>query len=349
MDESKHESYREIHGSYAEIGKTVDVILKAEDKIRCFFDGTEELVFVACGSSYWMSLSASKMVECRTGKRSSAIRAGDVVMHQNDYIYTYETPVFIVPSRSGKTKEVLEAIKILKNRYPFAKVFSVTEYEPNDVLEVSDLNISIPFANEVSVCQTRSFNCLWTAFIMIVSIIADDNGLLNSLRKYLAAAPALYAVGEKTVKKIIADQDARLVVSLGSGVQYGIVIEGAYIIIEMAEMASNYYQLMEFRHGPVVTAKKDVLVCICSGGPGTLEYEKKMAEETRARGARVVVVGNNLGKGWYDYGISIGEDYPPEVMSLYYIFVMQSLAYYLALDKGGDPDNPGQLVRYITF
>jgi fructoselysine-6-P-deglycase FrlB-like protein len=349
MDKQDHESYREISTSYNEMRQTVKTLWAAKDTILDFFKDPEELVFVACGSSYWLSLSAAKTLAHHTGKQVSAVKAGDVVMHPEEYRSAYKVPTLIVPSRSGKTKELLEAVGILKKAYSSAKVFSITEYEPNELAGISDLNISLPFVNEISVCQTRSFNSLWTAFIVISSILANDRGLLDDLEQYLAQAPVLYASGEKTVKRMVAEGPSHLVVTLGSGPQYGVVIEGAYIVIEMAEMNAAYYHLMEYRHGPLVTAKKGVLVCVCSAGASSVPFEEKMAREIRARGAKVAVVGEGLGTGWYDYAFTLGAEYRPEIACLYFISVMQLLAYRLSLVNGRDPDNPGELVRYIAY
>jgi len=199
------------------------------------------------------------------------------------------------------------------------------------------------------VCQTRSFNCLWTCFIAIASILADDRKLLSDLRDYLSRAPELYAKGEQVARRILGDMGGvSLALTLGSGRQYGVVIESAYIITEMAELASNYYQLMEYRHGPVVTAGEHVLIGVCNASDRTLPYEEKMSREARERGGRVVAV-TRRPVAWADYNLSLDRDYEPEVVSLYFVFLHQSLAHFLSLERGVNPDEPGNLVRYITI
>jgi len=231
--------------------------------------------------------------------------------------------------------------------YPAAKLFSVTEYEENKIKDLASVNISIPWANEVSVCQTRSFNCLFTAFLTITSILSGSD--IREMREYFAVAPELYRQGEHKVKEML-DGMGRVesLVTLGAGRQYGIVIEGAYISVEMAQLVAGYYQTLEYRHGPIVTAKEGVLALICSTGTDTLDFELKMAEEIRATKATVAMVcGGDC--DWEGPLFTMDKAYSPEVISLYFIFIAQSIAYYAALQREVDPDNPGELVRFITY
>jgi fructoselysine-6-P-deglycase FrlB-like protein len=125
-----------------------------------------------------------------------------------------------------------------------------------------------------------------------------------------------------------------------------VTIEGAYIAIEMAQFDANYYQLLEYRHGPIVTAKPGTAVFICSGGHS--EHERKIAAEIRAAGAKVyAVVPSEV--DWADYAFSLDGNYEKEIVALHFAFVMQSFAYHFAVSRGNNPDSPGNLVPYIVY
>ena len=344
----RNQSYTEIHTSYIGMEKTMEKVLSHSDEIKNILCKGNELVFVGCGSSYWMSMSAAHTIQARAKLKARAVKAGDIVMCPEDYAALYDEPVFILPSRSGLSQDLLTALEILRSYYPDAKIFSIVAYENSKLADCSDFTIEIPWVNEISVCQTRTFNSLYTAFIAIAVILAENSELLDDLRTYLANAPELYKRGEEKVKHILAEQkQINTVVALGSGRQYGMVIEGAYIIIEMAEMPCNYYQLLEYRHGPIVTETENTLVVICGAGEHALAYEKQMAEEIKK--AKVIWIGAPPQEGWCDYSFAAGRAYTPEVIGLYYSFVMQSLAYHLSVARGCDPDSPGELVRFIIY
>ena len=339
-------SHNEIISQYLSMEKTLDLMLDNTASLREFFTGDNDIVFIGCGSSYWMSLSAHKTMKLKTGRRSYAIKAGDVVLCPEEFTGLYNDPVFVCPSRSGRTQEVLDAIDILKEKYPDAKVFSVVIYNNSLLCEKSDMTLNISWANEESVCQTRSFSNLYVAFIALAAILGNDSTFTDDLRRYIKSASALYRRDDDVIKSIADPDEITSIVTLGSGLQYGIVVEGAYIIVEMAEFSSNYYQLLEYRHGPIATAGKGTAVFICAGT--SQEHECKMAGEIRATGAKVYAVAVNK-VDWADHTFSTDENHSKEAIALYFAFIMQSFAYHFSVARGKNPDSPGNLPRYIMY
>ena len=339
-------SHNEILSQYVSMDKTLDLMLENAASLREFFTGGNDIVFIGCGSSYWMSLSAHKTMKLKTGRRTYAIKAGDVVLCPEEFTELYNNPVFVCPSRSGRTQEVLDAIGILKDKYPDAKIFSVIIYSGSILGEKSDMTLNIPWANEESVCQTRSFSNLYVAFTALGAILGNDNEFTDDLKKYIKSASKLYRRDDEIIKSIANPGEITSVVTLGGGLQYGIVVEGAYIVVEMAEFSSNYYQLLEYRHGPIATAGKGTAVFICAGMSD--EHERKMAGEIRATGAKVYAVAAEK-VDWADHTFSMDEDHSKESIALYFAFIMQSFAYHFSVARGKNPDSPGNLPRYIMY
>ena len=346
MMESKYLSHGEIHSQYVSLGLTVDFMLENSGPIRQFFSLGRDIVFVACGSSYWMSLSAHRSVKRLTGRRSYAIKAADVVLCPEEYTGLYDDPIFICPSRSGLTRELLDAVDILKEAYPGGKVFSFIEYKENDLSKKSDMHLNLHWANEESVCQTRSFSNLYAASVVLAAIVGQDETNIASLKEYLKAAPNLYAEHEPAIRGLADPKKIKSLATLGCGLQYGLVVEGAYIVIEMAEFAANYYHLLEYRHGPVVTTGEGAAIFICAGVSD--EHEMKMAEEIRSTGALVYAVAPE-DREWADRTFALGRDYGREAAALHFVFVMQSFAHHFSVARGRNPDSPGKLVRYINY
>lgn len=339
-------SHPEIHHQYTSMSRTLDYMLEHTDQLREFFTGDGDIVFIGCGSSYWMSLSAHKTMKMKTGRRSYAVKAGDVVLNPEEFTDLYDNPIFLCPSRSGRTKEVLDAVEIMTATYPGAKVFSITVYAENELVKKSDMNLSIPWTNEESVCQTRTFSNLYVACTALAAILGADDTYIETLRNYLKVAPPLFARHEAITRQLADTSVTTSVVALGGGLQYGVVIEGAYIVIEMAEFAANYYQLLEYRHGPIVTADEGTIVFICTGMPK--EHERKMAEEIRATGAKVYAVAEST-VDWADHTFSLDCTYNKEILALHFVFVMQSFAHYFSIARGKNPDSPGNLISFIIY
>ena len=343
---SKYLSHQEIHAQHTSLSQTLKYMVENIAQLKSFFSNKGDLVMIGCGSSYWMSLSAHKTLKLKTGRRAYALKAGDVVLCPEEYMDLYDDPIFLCPSRSGLTQELLDALDILRNAYPGSRVFSIVEYLDNKLSEKSDLSLNIHWANERSICQTRSFSNLYLAFIVLAAIIGKDEGFIDALKKYLEIAPRLYLEHEGETQKLADPSKISSIVTLGGGLQYGIVVEGAYIVIEMAEHQASYYHLLEYRHGPIVTSGPETAVFICTGM--SKRHEQKIAKEARAAGAKVYAVAPGP-VGWADYTFSLGEDFNKEILALHFVFVMQSFAHYFSIALGKNPDSPGNLVPFIVY
>lgn len=343
-----YDSYVETHKSYIEVKKTQEEVLKHKDIIMKMMDEAEDIVLFGCGSSYWCSLSIAKSFNARTNKFAQAFKATEVSMHLENYKTAFHKPLFLIPSRSGASQELLIVIRKMQEYYPEAKVLLISEYLNNELETICDLNISIPWANEISVCQTRSFDSLYSALLVIISMVEGKTTLNDELSKYLSEAEMRYPQMEEKVKALLAKCDKVEPVALGSGVAYGAVIEGAYIVVEMAQERSNFYQTLEYRHGPIVCTTENTLLFLANTTKENAKLEIDMAQETKDKGGKIALVGFDKEYEMADMNFTL-EDYCEEIKGLYFVSILQMVAYHLAVKKGVNPDKPGDLVKFIQY
>lgn len=343
----KYEAYKEIHESHKEMAQTIEVMRQHEKGIVQFFEGQEELIILGCGSSYWASLSIAKSFRKHTMKNVTVLKAAEVAMDEETHIKGYQHPILIAPSRSGESKELLESIALFRKHYPGIKIFAVTEFVDNTLKNIADLHIAIPFAQEISICQTRSFNCLYTAMISVVSMVSNTS-LLEDFDQYLHQAESYYQQADEQVQKLVETMKHPEIVVLSSGIQYGTAIEGAYIIMEMAQLLTNYFQTLEYRHGPIVTANEHTYGFIVTTQSENLKRECQMGLEMKKQKANVFLIGCKDHQHDLDGTFAI-DAYCEEVRGVYATMILQHLAYYLALKFNRNPDKPGDLVKFITY
>lgn len=345
--EQNYQCYNEIHKQYIQLKATLEYMEGKKDEIRSFFGTEGDVVFLACGSSYWMSLSAKSTMKLKTGRNSYAVKAGDILLNREEYIGRFVDPIFVCPSRSGSTSEVLEALEILKQYYPDSRRISFVEYENSELEKKSDLTLHLSWANEDSVCQTRSFSNLYLAAILIADILSENETLFEAARRYIEAAPKYYDRDIPVLKKIVEENEIHRVICLGSGVQYGVCIEGAYIVIEVAEFAANYFQMLEYRHGPVLLTAPTTAVFLVSSEKSK-QYEPKVLSEIRKYSDLVYAVSTSSETD-VAHLFKLEEGCPDEIVALHFVFCLQSVAYRLAVKNGKNPDAPGDLVPYIRL
>jgi fructoselysine-6-P-deglycase FrlB-like protein len=343
-------SYNEIFLQGESLRKTFDYVSGRKEEIKTFFKETffEEVVFVGCGSSYWMSVSACMTLRGTLGMPCSAVTSGDIVLHPEEYKQAYKNPLIIVPTRSGSTTETLLALQFLKDTY-HCKILSITEYTEAPIYPASDLVLEIPWANETSVCQTRSFSNLYLAAILLGALLGENSYLLEDLSGYIYNFEGHRQRAENLLGAMLKEfPECHALVALGSGRQFGVTCEGAYICIEMAQFHSTYYNTLELRHGPIVMLDKGSLVVLFSGG-NKRDLEEGMAADARKKGAKVAVICEGDTFKHCDYCFSLGRKASPEAVALFGVFVLQGFAYLKAVSLGIDPDNPKELVPWIQL
>jgi glutamine---fructose-6-phosphate transaminase (isomerizing) len=345
-----HHSYSEIFQQHESLGKTMDHVLANKAGIIRFFETTphDEIVFIACGSSYWSSVSSAMTFSEQTGIRCTAVKSGDVVLNPDYYRKLFKKPLVIAPSRSGSTSETLIAIDLFK-QWHASPVLCLVGYENAPMVPVSDFALEMNWINETSVCQTRAFSSLYLAMVLVAGLLGKDERLVQGLREYVTNFPTIAPkIGDQVKQLTDGFPDYKALVVVANGKQYGVAIEGAYINVEMAQFPSHYYGTLELRHGPIVMLNSDYLTFVCCKDQPN-DYEVGLLPEIKRTGGRSAVIASGGDCPQADYCFSYGREVPQEVASLFAVFVLQALAYHKAVQLGYDPDQPKELVQWIKI
>ena len=340
-----HHSYQEIRYGYQSLKLTFEYIVKNKEWIYANFLDRNDIVFLGCGASYWASVSGAAIMQKKLGKKITLLKAADVVMSEDNYKFLYDAPLFIVPSRSGKSKETILATEILKKAYPDHRVLSITMFEDNPLMKMSDVSLYLPWSEEVSVCSTRSFNNIYMTMLLIAMILKGED--LGEFDKFFAMAQTIYNKLDLHARDIVEKMENPQIVTLGAGVQYGAVIAGAYILVEMAQWLSSFYQTLEYRHGPIVTAKEGSWIFLSSLNEKNIALEDGLIGEILVQGANVVLFGRDED---LDGTINVKvPQFSEELRGSLFTTLMQMIAYHFSLKLGLNPDKPGELNRFITY
>lgn len=171
---------------------------------------------------------------------------------------------YVVISRSGTTTEVLRALDVLRDEDTYA----ITATETNPVGGLARQHVPLPFADEVSIVQTRfatSAAVLWRSYLgHDVESLADE--------------------AEGRLSEPLPDgvTDRRQFVFLGHGASVGLANEAALKLREAALCWTESYPAMELRHGPISLLQSHSLVWSLDTLP------EGLGEEVSATGAGLV-------------------------------------------------------------
>lgn len=330
---------------------TFELVLGKKKQIARFFGehATGDIVFLACGSSYMLSLSASMLFTSKTGIKSYAVQSGDVIMHKEFYGKLYNNPLVIAPTRSGSTSETLEAIKFFKQIYG-SKVLAIVEYPNAPIAVLSDFLLEIPWCNEDSVCQTRSFSNLYMVSVLLACAVLNNTSFEAEIAQYLEMFPQLsLSVFNKTgniVKSL--NHWGKGIITLGNGFLSGVANESSYLFLEMVQFPAFFYGTLEFRHGPIVLLNEGYTVFVFSYKEQQ-KFDQAIVADIKKKGAKVCVITNCQDFEGADFSFVYNKNCSAEMLGLFGTFVMQAFAYQKAVDMGINPDAPKDLTPWIKL
>ena len=340
---------QEIMGTQEALMRSYEQIESQEQEIKRFFEENKsrKFVFIGCGSSNMLAKSCERLFIARPGTSAVALAGGDYLVNPGYYRETVRDAIVVALSRSGLTSEIVRGLTIMKKE-PGVKVVSITMKEGNDAAGLSDLAIVLPWAYDNSVCQTRTVATLYASALQLCAICYGDEGLKAAVK---AAAGSNKAHQEKwrPFLEEIGKNDFSDVVVLADGRLCGIAEEGALAFTEVALVPGKYFNMLDYRHGPIVLNGKKTLTILLLQ-PGETSYQYAMVEDLKKHGGTVVTVGDAAGNPCSAaLHVQIEGIDRFEAFGMPFIYVCQMIALSHALAIGGNPDAPTGLDAYITL
>lgn len=310
------------------------------------FGRYDQILFMGCGSTYYLSLWASRWCELRQGIHSRAVPSSDLSLFPSSWLHKNERTLLVAISRSARTTETIHAVEqFLSQGYGDCVV--VTCYPDQSLAKLSHWVLGVIDATESSVVQTRSFSNMMLA---VAALIEQDiplglssfyvNEGMRVLRESLALAESLGS-----------SHNLSKFVFLGSGPFNGLANEAMLKGKEMSLTQTEAFHFMEFRHGPISIVDRQTLVVGLLSEEG-LDYELDVLEDVRALGAYVVALSpleHPKVVQSVDNALIFEKTPAPIWDAPLYLPFLQLLAYHRAVSKGLDPDRPAHLQAVVEL
>lgn len=328
--------------------------------------GIEHVYIVACGTSHHAAMVARYWIEsllglpCQTDI-ASEFRYRDVAVPPNT--------LFITLSQSGETADTLAALRKAKSLNYLATLGICNV--PNSLLtRECDYLLITKAGTEIGVASTKAFTTQLTAFLLIIRAIYRQkmalqttaaNSLSASAKQQLATLDddlrQLPYYTEKVLRldTLIKITSARLAekqhtLFLGRGAQYPIAKEGALKLKEISYIHAEAYPAGELKHGPIALIDGHIPTILLMPNDGLAQKVKSTLNEVSARGGELIVLTNSpINASDFPHLHLIPMPSVPELFSpIIYTIALQLLAYYTAVSKGTDVDQPRNLAKAVT-
>ena len=318
----------------------------------------EEIHFIASGTSYNASELARYAFE-----ELAEVKTQSFFGSEARYSKTKPNPkrIAIFVSQSGETADTLAALeKYKKEGYLCLGVVNVVS---SSIARKTHAGVYNHAGPEISVASTKAFSSQLAVLFLIAAKIAELKGINEQKRKRLLKnLLSIPKQLEKTIKekdnqcKKIASKikSAKSMYFLARTWLYPLAEEGALKAKEISYIHAESYHAGELKHGPLALVEKDFPTVFLLPKNKTL-FEKTLsnAEETKARGAKLVFIGpdaqsfkssaQKLSSNYIE--LPLKNDFTDAIL---FAVPLQLLAYHLAVSLNLNPDKPRNLAKSVT-
>ena len=331
-----------------------NVVLSAVIDHREQLINARRFIIVACGTSWHAAQIGKQLLEdicnvpCEV-EYASEFRYRNPVINNTD--------VVIAISQSGETADTLAAVELAKEKGAF--IYGICNAIGSSIPRATHTGSYIHVGPEIGVASTKAFTGQVTVLTMLALALGKERKTIDEQR-YKELIKELNSIPEKMktlLKQCDAIKDisqiftyARNFLYLGRGYNYPVALEGALKLKEISYIHAEGYPAAEMKHGPIALIDEEMPVVVIA--TKNVLYEKVLSniQEIKARRARVIALvneGDETIKKMADMVIEL-----PHTMEclepLLATIPLQLLAYFIAVCKGKDVDQPRNLAKSVT-
>ncbi|MCR4700474.1 MAG: glutamine--fructose-6-phosphate transaminase (isomerizing) [Bacteroidaceae bacterium] len=321
-----------------------------EEKLK----NADKIIIVACGTSWHAALIGKQLFEemCNVPvmvEYASEFRYGNPIINSHD--------VVIAISQSGETADTLAAIQLAKSKG--ALVFGIVNAVGSSIARTTDAGTYIHVGPEIGVASTKAFTGQVTVLTLVALALGkakntiseeDYDETLKELARIPAKMQKLLKQSEKIEQFSKVFTYAKNFLYLGRGYNYPVALEGALKLKEISYIHAEGYPAAEMKHGPIALVDAEMPVVVIATHQCLYEKIISNIQEVKARNGRIIAIvteGDETVKKIADICIEIPETLN-RLSPLLAVIPLQLLAYYVAVQKGLNVDQPRNLAKSVT-
>lgn len=341
-----------ISGRITADGKSIVLAGVADHKER--FLNAGRIIIVACGTSWHAALIGKHLFEdfCRIPvavEYASEFRYSNPVVTDKD--------VLIALSQSGETADTLAALELAKSKGAF--VFGICNVIGSSIPRATHSGCYIHVGPEIGVASTKAFTGQVTVLAMMALLIGQMKGTVdaetletvaNDIRRVPTLIKEIFKLNDKIEDLAKIFTYAHNFLYLGRGYNFPSALEGALKLKEISYIHAEGYPAAEMKHGTIALIDNDMPSVVIAIKDHVYDKTVNNIQQVKARGGKVVAIvteGDTVVKEMADYVIEvpqISECLTPLLTAI----PLQLLAYYIAVNKGRNVDQPRNLAKSVT-
>ncbi|MCS6871892.1 MAG: glutamine--fructose-6-phosphate transaminase (isomerizing) [Anaerolineae bacterium] len=314
----------------------------------------KRIAIVACGTSAHAGLVGKFMIE-------ALARIPVEVDYGSEY--RYRDPVLdsdcavLAITQSGETVDTLAAME--EARAKGARLWSIVNVIGSQAMRLADGYITMQAGPEIGVASTKAFTASLVDQYLLALYLGQLRGTISAeqARQHaqdIARLPDLVghvldraAEVQALARKV---RDYQNFLYLGRGINYPIALEGALKLKEISYIHAEGYPAGEMKHGPIALIDEKMPVLAIAIQDSVYEKMISQIEQAKARRGIVIAVateGDTFIQSKADHVLYVPK-LPPLLSPIVTVIPLQLLAYYVAVERGADVDQPRNLAKSVT-
>jgi len=314
----------------------------------------KRIIIVACGTSWHAGLVGEYLIE-DLARIPVEVEYASEFRYRNPIID--EKDVVIAISQSGETADTLAAIEMARSKG--ATILGICNVVGSSIARATDAGSYTHAGPEIGVASTKAFTAQVTLLTLLALRLAQLKGTIPKSRfmqlllelEHLPEKVELTLQNDKVVRMIAEEfKDVHNFLYLGRGYNFPVALEGALKLKEISYIHAEGYPAAEMKHGPIALIDENMPVVFIAPSKGIYEKVVSNIQEVKAREGKVIAIvteGDTAVKEMADYVIEIPESEEMFVPILASI-PLQKLAYYIAILRGCNVDQPRNLAKSVT-
>ncbi len=313
----------------------------------------DNVVITACGTSWHSALIGEHMMEELT-RIPVEVEYASEFRYRNPIVT--DRTLCIVISQSGETADTLAAMREARSRG--ARPYGIVNVVGSTIARESGSGIYVHAGPEIGVASTKAFTSQVVALALLtlkigrlkdVSIVRGKEiiealrALPGQVKQILDRASEIEALAEEFKR-------AQNFLYLGRGYNFPTALEGALKLKEISYIHAEGYPAAEMKHGPIALIDEMMPVVFIAPHDAVFDKVVSNVQEVKARKGRVIAITSRdepalEGKVDYEFRIPETIDMLTPVLAC---IPLQLLAYYIAVKRGSNVDQPRNLAKSVT-
>lgn len=310
---------------------------------------------VACGTSYHAGMVGRYWLEELANIPCQVEIASE---------YRYRNPVvenetlFVTLSQSGETVDTLAAFRAAKTA-GYLSTLVICNAPESSLVRESELVFLTHAGPEIGVASTKAFTTQLVALLLLTIVLGRYQKSIDS-KKEAELVESLESLPKKILNTLALDKtiqqladhfaDKHNSLFIARGVHYPIVLEGALKLKEISYIHAEAYPAGELKHGALALVDHEMPVIALAPANELIDKLKSNLQEVRARGDDVILFCDEQVKleNTADMRVIKLPEVEKILSPIIHTIPLQLLAYYVAVCKGTDVDQPRNLAKSVT-